>query len=335
MGRARRPTPTVGASYAKAAHPDERHAHPPYRTDVFFHVNRAIALFALLAIACVPATQPAESVVPASAPAARPGDDLVYLAVQDGATQGATIVAMPSGRVLAHVEGYAYASSGSFVGPRVALFTSSAVTPDGASVKIARVELTSGRATTLDLGALKMSGVTIPPFPAVVGTADGARILVAYTSVDDAIARTQLELLDEGGARLASRAWTETLPDDAGSQLRAWTRLVPLGADRFLLVRSLWRTGKTRETWSVLDADLRQLATRSSDLGWAQGSRGPRPTTNRDEDLLWSSKENSAILIVRREKQGRRAMTRAARRLASRSAMSRAVSSEARRSALR
>src|SRR2546422_10806546 len=105
------------------------------------------ALFGLLAIGAVACVAPAATLAPSPAglPTAAAGSDLVYLADQVG-TQGASIVAMPSGAVIGRVEGYAYPAPYNQVGPRFGLFAS---TQDG-RVRVARVTLGTGRASVID-----------------------------------------------------------------------------------------------------------------------------------------------------------------------------------------
>src|SRR3989442_9047983 len=242
------------------------------------------ALFGLLAIGAVacaaPAATPAPS--PAGLPTAALGSDLVYLADQVG-TQGASIVAMPSGAVIGRVEGYAYPAPYNQVGPRFGLFAST----QDARVRVARVALGTGRVSVVDAGALAQKAPVA--LATVAGTPDGSRVLVAPSMVEGNLARTRVDAFDASGRVLASRLWSDEMPADPGREPSAWSRLVALGADRFLLVRSRWIMRRTLETWSVIDADVSEIASRSSDISWTTpGNDGPVPTVTRDDQVLWS-----------------------------------------------
>lgn len=244
---------------------------------------RALALLVLVLLACKPALPAPPRVEPPSLLTQR---DLVLLG-HGSSEQKADLLAMPEGKVVARIEGETWLGVVPHVRGGFAFLPKTVGDPSRWHTTVRRLEVSTGRVTEIDAGAVASRSPWADSLPvALAASADGERLLAARTLTDGAI---RLEAFDvRSRARLELREWHAEL-SGLGDHAYAHARLSPLGADRFLFVRTAAGTERARQWWTFLDAELREIATRSSDVATKWTPHGPVPQVARDEELLWSN----------------------------------------------
>ena len=199
------------------------------------------------------------------------GNDLIYVTTGDAASQGLSVVAMPSGQVVGRFDAATYVGTRyegglmSISGDAAFLPVARPIAPgsDQYETYLQQIDLRRGTA----VARLSTGTFTLPqtrdlpetlPFPAATATSSDGRFVWLVRDTGERGQVAQVYRFDVEALPAAGPAAHAVLTTSGGTAIRS--RVIPLGPDKVIVMREQYLSlNRVAADWYVLDAQLNVL----------------------------------------------------------------------------